>query len=69
MKRHALLTYFFIAFALFWGAILLGLVESFRFWAPMLGAFAPAVSALLVTAFTEGESAVRALVRRLKECQ
>lgn len=46
MKRQPLLVYFLTAFALFWGCIALGFAESFGFWAPMLGALAPAVSAL-----------------------
>ncbi len=67
VKRHPFLVYFLIAFALFWGCIALGFAESFRFWAPILGALAPAVSALLVTGLSEGEPAIRALVRRLGE--
>ena len=67
VRRHSLLAYFVIAFALCWGAILLGLVERFHFWAPMLGAFAPAVAALVVSGLSEGEPAVRALLRRLGE--
>jgi membrane protease YdiL (CAAX protease family) len=50
---------------LFWGSIALGRIQGFGFFAPLAGALAPGVAALVVTGITGGEFEVRALVRRL----
>jgi membrane protease YdiL (CAAX protease family) len=60
-KRHSLSLYFILAFVWFWGCIALGYIQSFHFWAPLLGAFAPALSALVVTGMAGGEPDVREL--------
>src|SRR6266704_143199 len=60
-KRHSLSLYFVLAFVWFWGCIALGYIQSFHFWAPLLGAFAPALSALVVTGMAGGEPEVREL--------
>jgi len=62
LKRNALLLYFTLAFASFWVSLALAPVASML---PYLGALAPGVAAVVVCGFTEGEPAVRALVRRL----
>jgi len=64
-KRHSLPLYFVLAFAWFWVSLALNRVKPFNFWAPLVGAFAPTVSAVFITAVTQGETAVRELVRRL----
>ena len=64
-KRHSLSLYFALAFAWFWGCIALGYIPTFHFWLPMLGALAPALSALVVSGMAEGEPGVRELGRRL----
>lgn len=64
-KRNALAAYFIISFAVFWSCIGLGLLERFRFWLPVLGAFAPALAACMVSGWTEGEAGVRTLIGRL----
>jgi len=50
---------------LFWGAVALGRIPRFGFFAPIAGALAPGVAAVIVTGIAEGEDGVRALVRRL----
>lgn len=65
VKVHSLMLYFVLAFAGFWICIALGYLKPFRFWVPILGALSPAVAAVVVTALSEGENAVRELVRRL----
>src|SRR5438046_9382088 len=67
LRSHPLLLYFVLAFALFWACIGLGYMDRFHFWVPILGAFAPAVAAIVVTGFESGEPEVRALLRRLGE--
>jgi membrane protease YdiL (CAAX protease family) len=64
-KRHSLPLYFVIAFAWFWALLALERVKPFRFWAALVGALAPAVAAVFITAVAEGDTAVRELVRRL----
>jgi membrane protease YdiL (CAAX protease family) len=64
-KQHSLPLYFVFAFAWFWGCIALGLISRFHFWVPLLGALAPTISAVIVTGISEGEAALRELVRRL----
>ena len=66
-KLHALPLYFAFAFVWFWGCIALGYIQTFHFWVPLVGAFAPALSALAVTGMGEGEPAVRELVRSLRK--
>jgi len=67
LRSHPLLLYFGLAFALFWACIGLGYLDRFHFWVPILGAFAPAVAAIVVSGFTAGEREVRALLSRLGE--
>src|SRR5438552_16593384 len=67
LRSQPLLLYFGLAFALFWACIGLGYLEPFHFWVPILGAFAPAVAAIVVSGFTAGEREVRALLSRLGE--
>ncbi len=67
LRSQELLLYFVLAFALFWACIGLGLMDRFHFWVPILGAFAPAVAAIVVSGFATGEREVRALLRRLGE--
>ncbi len=57
--------YLVLVFVGFWGCLALGTVAGFRFWVPILGAFAPAAAALIVVAFEQGEPAARDLIRRL----
>jgi membrane protease YdiL (CAAX protease family) len=64
-KRHSLLLYFIVAFAWFWASLALDRLRIFHFWAPLVGALAPAIAAVFVTAGAEGETAVRELVRKL----
>src|SRR5689334_16707092 len=63
-KRHALPLYFVLAFAWFWTSLALDRVKPLHFWAPLVGALAPSLSAVFITAVTEGEMAVRELVRK-----
>jgi membrane protease YdiL (CAAX protease family) len=60
-----LLAYVVLTFALFWGCLALGRLPGFGFAAPIAGALAPGVAAVVLTGFAGGEDAVRALVRRL----
>jgi len=64
-KRHPVLIYYVIAAAWFWASLVLDRVKALHFWAPLVGALAPAISAIFVTAITEGEAAVRQLGRKL----
>ena len=64
-KQHSLPLYFALAFVWFWSCIALGHIQTFRFWGPLLGALAPALSALVVAGMAEGEPAVRELGRSL----
>ena len=64
-KQHSLTLYFVFAFAWFWGCIALGLIHRLHFWVPILGALAPAISAVIVIGISEGEAALRELFRRL----
>lgn len=66
-KQHPLPFYFALAFVWFWGCIALGYIHTFHFWAPLLGALAPALSAFFVTGMTQGEPAVRELGRSLQK--
>ncbi len=59
--------YLALTFALFWGALALGRIRGFGFFAPIAGALAPGVAALVVTGIAEGEDAVRALLRRFAD--
>ena len=59
--------YFAFACVWFWGCIALGYIQTFHFWVPLLGALAPALSALVVTSMAEGEPAVRELGRSLRK--
>src|SRR5437763_64122 len=64
-KRHPVLIYFVLAAAWFWASLALDRVKGLHFWAPLVGALAPAVSAIFVTAITKGEAAVRQLGSKL----
>ena len=66
-KQHSLPLYFAFACVWFWGCIALGYIQTFHFWVPLLGALAPALSALVVTSMAEGEPAVRELGRSLRK--
>jgi hypothetical protein len=54
-----------LTFMLSWGCVAVGRNPRFGFFAPIAGALAPGVAALVVTNIAEGEEGVRALVRRL----
>jgi uncharacterized protein len=62
LKRHPLVTFFVVAYAITWALVPLVSV-SFAF--PVLGLFGPALSAIVVTAITEGTSGVKALLGRV----
>jgi membrane protease YdiL (CAAX protease family) len=63
VKRHPLPAFFFLAFAGFWGLMpLAGIAAPLPLF---IGAFVPALAAILVTAVTDGTTGVRALLRRL----
>lgn len=64
-RQHSLPLYFAFACVWFWGCIALGYIQTFHFWVPLVGALAPALSALVVTSMAEGEPAVRELGRSL----
>ena len=59
--------YLALTFALFWGALALGRIRGFGFFAPIAGALAPGVAALVVTGLAEGEDGIRALLRRFAD--
>lgn len=65
VKENSLLLYFVLAFAWFWGGIALDYTKLLHFWSLMLGALAPTISALAVIGISEGEDALRELVRCL----
>lgn len=65
VRRHALPLYFVLTFAWFWTSLALDRLKPLHFWAPLLGAFAPTISAVFISAVTQGETAVRELVRKL----
>src|SRR5271169_4950887 len=65
VKRHSLLLYFLSAFVWWWSSIALNYTKQFRFWSLMVGALAPTICAVTVIGISEGEEAVRGLVRRL----
>jgi membrane protease YdiL (CAAX protease family) len=67
IKQHSLGVYFALTFMLFWAAVALGRIQRFGFFAPIAGALAPGVAALVVTGIGEGEDRARALVRRLAD--
>jgi|SRR3954454_7767982 hypothetical protein len=64
-KSYPVLTYFVLAAAWFWASLALDRIKGLHFWAPLVGALAPAISAIFVTVITEGEAAVRQLGRKL----
>ena len=64
-RLHPVLSYYALACVLFWTCIALGLMDQFHFWVPILGAFAPAVAAIVVTGLADGEPEVRALLGQL----
>jgi len=53
-KHHSLPLYFVLAFTWFWASLALNRVRTFHFWAPLVGAFAPTLSAVTVTAADSG---------------
>lgn len=65
VKQHSLLLYFVLAFAWWWSCIALNYTKRFHFWSMMVGALAPAISALTIICISEGEDALRELLRRL----
>ena len=62
IKRHPLVAYFVLAYALAW--ILIPLVVSVSVAFGLLALFGPAIAAIVVTGVTEGRSGVKALLRR-----
>jgi membrane protease YdiL (CAAX protease family) len=66
-RSHPLLSYFVLAFTLFWACLALGRIERFHFWVPILGAFAPGVAAIVVSGVVKGEGEVRQLLGRLRQ--
>ncbi|MFL6301724.1 MAG: type II CAAX prenyl endopeptidase Rce1 family protein [Terriglobales bacterium] len=64
-KSYPVLTYFVLAAAWFWASLALDRIKGLHFWAPLVGALAPAISAIFVTAITQSEAAVRQLGRKL----
>jgi len=64
-RLHPFLSFFVLACAIFWACIAAGSIDRFRFWVPIVGAFGPAVAAIVVTGLASGEPAVRALVGQL----
>jgi membrane protease YdiL (CAAX protease family) len=69
VKRHPLLLYLVLTFAWFWSSIALNYTKQFRFWSLMVGALAPTICSVTVIGISEGEDAVRGLVRRLWKWQ
>jgi membrane protease YdiL (CAAX protease family) len=61
-KRHSLVTFFVLAYAITWALVPLASV-SLAF--PVLGLFGPALAAVIVTAITEGASGVKILLGRV----
>ena len=62
VKRHPLVTYFLLAYALAW--ILIPLVVSVSIAFGLLALFGPAIAAISVTGAIEGRSGVRRLLQR-----
>ena len=67
VRRHSLLLYFALTFAVFWGCLAVGRIQRFGFFVPLAGPLAPGAAALLVTGIAEGEDSVRALLLRLAQ--
>src|SRR3954470_24356840 len=64
-KSYPVLTYFVLAAAWFWASLALDRIKGLHFWAPLVGALAPGISAIFVTEMSEDEAAVRQLGRKL----
>src|SRR5678815_5371667 len=62
IKRHPLVAYFVLAYALAW--ILIPLVVSVSVAFGLLALFGPAIAAISVTSIIEGRSGVKQLLRR-----
>jgi membrane protease YdiL (CAAX protease family) len=65
IQRHSLPIFFVVAFVWFWTCLGLGYLPRFRFWASLLGALAPSISALIVAGIALGETGIRELLGRL----
>jgi membrane protease YdiL (CAAX protease family) len=65
VRLHPLSSFFVLACAIFWACIAVGFIDRFRFWVPILGAFAPGVAAIIVLGLGSGEPGVRALLGKL----
>ncbi len=63
VKRHPLVTYVVLAFALFW--VLLPLSSISPVLPPIFGTFTPALAAILTRAITEGAPGIQSLFSRL----
>jgi len=63
VKRHPLVTFFILAYALAW--ILIPLVVSVSLFFGLLALFVPTFAALVVTAITDGKAGVKNLLRRV----
>jgi membrane protease YdiL (CAAX protease family) len=63
MKRHPLVTYFVLAYALTW---VLAPLLTISLVLGVVGLLMPAVAAIVVTALTEGKLGVKALLHRLR---
>lgn len=62
VKRHSLITFFILAYALAWALIVLAASISIVFG--FLALFGPAVAALIVSGVTEGRAGIKDLMRR-----
>jgi membrane protease YdiL (CAAX protease family) len=67
VKRHPLIAYFVLAFALAW--MLIPLVVSVSVAFGLLALFAPTIAAISVTSVIEGRSGVKQLLRRVVQWQ
>ena len=63
VKRHPLVSFFILAYALAW--ILIPLVVSVSLFFGLLALFVPTFAALVVTAITDGKAGVKDLLRRV----
>lgn len=62
VKRHSLITFFILAYALAWALIVLAASVSIAFG--FLALFGPAIAALIVAGMTEGRAGIKDLFRR-----
>lgn len=67
LRRHPLLVFLFLAFSLFWLAMPLG--AQFFVLMAIVGSFAPALSAMVVTVLTEGRTGLHVLFSKFSPKQ